>query len=158
MPMYCTPARQARWHNCGMKTSEVAVVILFDGDAGTGYAAGRMLINLRPQQAYFGGWWEWPGGKRQGEETLEQCARRELMEEIGIEALALAEYDRRVVSHPDREVNVVFFIGRVKEGQAARQGAMMHRWVTPQEAGEYRFLEGSMPVLRRLIEQPPQMP
>ncbi|CAG0989390.1 ADP-ribose pyrophosphatase [Planctomycetaceae bacterium] len=156
--MYCTPARLERWHNCAMKTSDVAVVILFDGDAAAGYAAGRMLINLRPQKAYFGGWWEWPGGKRQGDETLEQCARRELMEEIGLEAEALAEYDRRVVTHPDREVNVVFFIGRVKPGQAARQDAMMHRWVTPQEAHDYKFLESSMPVLNRLREQAPQMP
>ncbi|MBP9890718.1 MAG: NUDIX domain-containing protein [Planctomycetes bacterium] len=141
-----------------MKTSDVAVVILFDGDAAAGYAAGRMLINLRPQKAFFGGWWEWPGGKRQGDETLEQCARRELMEEIGLEAEALAEYDRRVVTHPDREVNVVFFLGRVKPGQAARQDAMMHRWVTPQEAHDYKFLESSMPVLNRLLEQAPQMP
>lgn len=156
--MYCTPARLERWHNCGMKTSDVAVVILFDGNAAAGYAAGRMLINLRPQKAYFGGWWEWPGGKRQGDETLEQCARRELMEEIGLEAEALAEYDRRVVTHPDREVNVVFFIGRIKPGQAARQDAMMHRWVTPQEAHDYKFLESSMPVLNRLLERAPQMP
>ncbi len=156
--MYCTPARLERWHNCGMKTSDVAVVILFDGNAAAGYAAGRMLINLRPQKAFFGGWWEWPGGKRQGDETLEQCARRELMEEIGLEAEALAEYDRRVVTHPDREVNVVFFLGRVKPGQAARQDAMMHRWVTPQEAHDYKFLESSMPVLNRLLEQAPQMP
>lgn len=156
--MYCTPARLERWHNCGMKTSDVAVVILFDGNAAAGYAAGRMLINLRPQKAYFGGWWEWPGGKRQGDETLEQCARRELMEEIGLEAEALAEYDRRVVTHPDREVNVVFFLGRVKPGQAARQDAMMHRWVTPQEAHDYKFLESSMPVLNRLLERAPQMP
>ena len=141
-----------------MKTSDVAVVILFDGDASVGYPTGRMLISLRPQQAYFGGWWEWPGGKRQGEETLEQCARRELMEEIGIEALELAEYERRVVAHPDREVNVVFFVGRVKPGQAARHDAMMHRWVTPQEAHDYKFLEASMPVLKRLLEQAPQMP
>jgi 8-oxo-dGTP diphosphatase len=141
-----------------MKTSDVAVVILFDGDPASGYAAGRMLINLRPQQAFFGGWWEWPGGKRQGEESLEQCARRELLEEIGLEAQQLAEYERRVVAHPDREVNVVFFIGRVKPGQAAKQDAMMHRWVTPQEAREYKFLEASMPVLKRLLEQAPLVP
>lgn len=133
-----------------MKTSDVAVVILFD--------EARMLINLRPQQAYFGGWWEWPGGKRMGDETLEACARRELMEEIGLEAGELAEYDRRVVKHPDREVNVVFFIGRVKPGQSAKPDALTHRWVTPAEALEYKFLEGSVPVLKRIVEEVPSVP
>jgi len=133
-----------------MKTSDVAVVILFAADD-----SGRMLIQLRPQQGYFGGWWEWPGGKRQGEESLEQCARRELMEEIGVEAGPLTEYDRRLVSHPDRQVSVVFFIGRMKEGQTPKTDAPMHRWVKPPEAMEYKFLEGSMPVLKRLIDQPP---
>lgn len=128
-----------------MKTSDVAVVILFDQD--------RMLISLRPQQTYFGGWWEWPGGKRIGEESVEACARRELMEEIGLEAGELTEYDRRIVKHPDREVHVVFLIGRVKPGQSARQDAPLHRWVLPSEALEYKFLEGSLPVLQRIVAE-----
>ena len=133
-----------------MKTSDVAVVILFDDS--------RMLINLRPQQAYFGGWWEWPGGKRMADESFEACARRELMEEIGLEAGELSEYDRRVVKHPDREVNVVFLIGRVKPGQAAKADTLVHRWVLPAEALEYKFLEGSLPVLKRIVEENPLVP
>lgn len=136
-----------------MKTSEVAVVILFEPGDGP-----KLLITLRPQQTYFGGWWEWPGGKRQGDETLEQCARRELMEETGLEAGVLHEFDRRVVTHPDREVSVTFFLGRALEGAKLKEGGPLARWVLPAEVLDYKFLEGSLPVLKRLIEESPRVP
>jgi len=133
-----------------LKSSEVAVVIPFDGE--------RMLISLRPQQSYFGGWWEWPGGKKQPAESLEECARRELLEEIGIEVGPLQEYERRQVSHPDRQVNVTFFVARVLPEQKAHDKALLHRWVTPREALEYKFLAASLPVLNRIAEQLPALP
>ena len=127
------------------RVSQVAVIILFDGE--------KMLINLRPKQTYFGGWWEWPGGKVEAGESPEQCARRELREEIGLEAGPLTELEKRVVQHPDREVQLTSFMGRVLPGQQAREGALLHRWVLPAEALEYKFLEGSLPTLKRIIEE-----
>ena len=47
--------------------------------------AGRLLIAQRPLDGLLGGLWEFPGGKREGAESLPDCLRRELREELAIE-------------------------------------------------------------------------
>ncbi|MFP4321028.1 MAG: A/G-specific adenine glycosylase [Anaerolineales bacterium] len=45
---------------------------------------GHILIAQRPQDKLLGGLWEFPGGKQEPHETLEDCLARELREELGI--------------------------------------------------------------------------
>ncbi|HKJ27417.1 MAG TPA: A/G-specific adenine glycosylase [Anaerolineales bacterium] len=45
---------------------------------------GRVLIAQRPQDALLGGMWEFPGGKREGRESLANCLKREILEELGV--------------------------------------------------------------------------
>ena len=55
----------------------IAVGLVMDG--------GRVLIQRRPESAMLGGLWEFPGGKQEPDETLEQTCAREIREELGIE-------------------------------------------------------------------------
>jgi len=45
---------------------------------------GRMLISQRPPGSGHGGRWEFPGGKREADESDAEALLRELREELGI--------------------------------------------------------------------------
>ena len=66
-----TPAVAERKH------TEVAVGILLRDD-------GAMLLSTRPPGKPYAGYWEFPGGKLEAGETVEQALRRELIEELGV--------------------------------------------------------------------------
>lgn len=59
------------------KHTEVAVGILLRAD-------GAMLLSTRPAGKSYAGYWEFPGGKLEAGETVEQALRRELIEELGV--------------------------------------------------------------------------
>ena len=55
---------------------------------------GKVLINKRPKGKDYAGYWEFPGGKVEENETPEEAIIRELKEEINIDvsAACLAHY------------------------------------------------------------------
>ena len=53
--------------------------------AGIIWKDGKFLITLRPPRGLLGGLWEFPGGKQEEGESLEECLQREIREELGIE-------------------------------------------------------------------------
>ena len=61
---------------------DVAVGVLVERDAQGN--EGRFLLTSRPDGKVYAGYWEFPGGKLEACETVEQALKRELHEELGI--------------------------------------------------------------------------
>ena len=64
--------------NTAVRRTEVAVGILIREEDGA------LLLTSRPIGKVRAGWWEFPGGKIETGETVEQALRRELIEELGV--------------------------------------------------------------------------
>lgn len=109
---------------------------------------GALLIAQRPPGAHLAGLWEFPGGKREADESLEACLARECAEELGVTVRVGAL--RRVVEHayPDRHVTLHFFECTLVAGEPAPVGCQAVRWVTPHELPAFAF----PPADARLIE------
>jgi len=46
----------------------------------------NILITLRNSDSKLSGYWEFPGGKMEGDETPQECLERELGEELGVKS------------------------------------------------------------------------
>jgi len=111
---------------------------------------GQILICQRPENTPLGGLWEFPGGKQQAGETLEECLVRELQEELNIEVapqqpLAVIEH-----TYPHGRVRLHPFLCRLVAGEPQAVQVQDVRWVTPRELGDYPFPPANDSLLREL--------
>lgn len=119
---------------------DVAVGVLLD-------AEGRFLLASRPAGKVYAGWWEFPGGKLEAGESVEEALRRELIEELGITIGAVHPWKVEVVDYPHALVRLHFC--KVYEWQGAfemREGQTMAWQVLPVEVEP--VLPGTVPVLQ----------
>lgn len=118
--------------------------------AGIIVQAGRILICQRHHTDGYALQWEFPGGKVQPGEDLEAALRRELREELAIEAEVGEEVFRLVHRYPDRFVEVVFFAVRSFEGEVKNQIFETVVWATREELSAYNFLEADRDLVAQI--------
>jgi 8-oxo-dGTP diphosphatase len=97
------------------------------------------------------GKWEFPGGKCEAGESLEQCLRRELREELGIEAELGGVVWRTEHVYPGRPpVALVFFTVRNYRGALVNRAFADIRWVERRALSALDFLEADRELVERL--------
>ena len=69
----------------------------------------EVLISQRLTSQPWPGYWEFPGGKVEVNESLDQCLSRELFEEISINPLSYAEWITREFFQDNRVIKITFF-------------------------------------------------
>ncbi|MBK5930926.1 Nudix family hydrolase [Halochromatium salexigens] len=111
---------------------------------------GRVLIAQRPKGAHQGGLWEFPGGKLEPGEPVEQGLARELDEELGIQVTASRPLIRLRHDYGDRRV--LLDIHRVLDYQgtpSGREGQALD-WQRPEHMDPARFPAADRPVISAL--------
>jgi 8-oxo-dGTP diphosphatase len=80
---------------------QVAVGVLVRAD-------DAFLLTTRPEGKAYAGYWEFPGGKLEAGETVEQALRRELQEEIGITIQNCVPWKTERIDYPHALVQLNF--------------------------------------------------
>jgi 8-oxo-dGTP diphosphatase len=89
---------------------------------------GRVLVTRRLRGTHLEGFWEFPGGKCEPGESLEACLRRELREELAVDAIIGSELLSTTHAYPERKVELHFFSVSVAGEPVAQIGQQM-QWV-----------------------------
>lgn len=124
---------------------DVAVGVLMQAD-------GQFLLTSRPEGKVYAGYWEFPGGKLEAGESVEQALRRELQEELGITIGPAQVWKTQMVDYPHALVRLHFCKVWDWQGELQMREAQSHAWqllpvvVTP-------VLPGTIPVLAWLAEE-----
>jgi 8-oxo-dGTP diphosphatase len=121
------------------KEVEVAVGVLVRAD-------GAFLLTSRPPGKVYEGYWEFPGGKVEPGETVEQALRRELQEEIGVTIGAVHPWHVERVDYPHALVRLNFCKVFEWSGELHMHEGQNFAWqVLPVEVKP--VLPGTVPVL-----------
>ena len=124
---------------------EVAAAILRDGD--------RILICRRPASKMLGLLWEFPGGKREPEETLEDCLARECREELGVDTALREPFLQLCHEYPDFSVCLSFFSAVIRSGTICLHEHSDACWVLPEDLHLYDFCPADQQVIAALRDE-----
>lgn len=122
---------------------DVTAGLIRDGD-------GRLLIAQRPLDGLLGGLWEFPGGKQEPGETLAECLRRELREELAIDVEVGDLFV--TVHHAFTHFKITLHAFECRHNGAAPQalGVRDFAWVTEDELDQYTFGKADRQVIAAL--------
>ncbi|OGW66704.1 MAG: DNA mismatch repair protein MutT [Nitrospirae bacterium RIFCSPLOWO2_02_FULL_62_14] len=121
--------------------------------AGLIVREGRYLIARRKIGTHLGGLWEFPGGKCEPGESLEDCLRRELREELGIDVSAPVHFRTIRHDYPEKTVELHFFRCAISRGEALALDCEEIRWVMPDEMTDYEFPPADRPLVEALQQE-----
>jgi 8-oxo-dGTP diphosphatase len=122
------------------KRVHVAVGVVGDG-------ADRILISKRADHLHQGGLWEFPGGKVETDETVEQALQRELWEELAIEVIAQQPLLKIEHDYSDKAVLLdVWWVSAFAGEPQSREGQPL-RWVDIAALHEFEFPAANQPII-----------
>ncbi len=144
-PILVADADQARSGGTDRPVVDVAVGVLIR-------ANGDFLLTSRPSGKVYAGYWEFPGGKLEPAESVEQALARELHEELGIQIGQVIRWREEMVDYPHALVRLHFCKVHDWRGELQMREAQSHAWqqlpvnVSP-------VLPGTLPVLAWLADE-----
>ena len=124
---------------------QVAVGVLVRAD-------GSFLLTSRPEGKAYANYWEFPGGKLEVGETVEQALRRELQEEIGVTIQDCTRWNTERIDYPHALVQLNFCKVTQWTGELQMLESQSFAWqqlpvaVTP-------VLPGTVPVLQWFAQE-----
>lgn len=114
--------------------------------------SGRCLLTQRPPGTHMSGYWEFPGGKLEIDETPELALARELSEELGIEIEPPTPLWTIVHEYPERIVELNFLAAKIRAGEPKALASSALGWYRPGEMPALPLLPADLEILAALSE------
>lgn len=124
---------------------DVAAAVIYEGD--------QILIAQRPLEGMLGGLWEFPGGKQEAGESLSECLRREIKEELGLDIVVGQPIISVKHSYTHFKITLHAFYCRLSKGAPQALGVADWRWVSLEEMSAFPFPRTDLKIIEAL-QQP----
>ena len=124
-----------------MKTIEVVAAIVQDG--------GRIFTTQRGYGEFKDGW-EFPGGKMENGETLQQALARELKEELDMEAEIGEMFETVEYDYPKFHLTMHCFLCQLVNKEYVLKEHEAAKWLLPEELDSVEWLPADLGLIERL--------
>ncbi len=126
-----------------MKQIEVAVAVMLSEEQ-------KVLTSWRQPHQHQGGLWEFPGGKREAEETMLEALKREVHEELGVRVEQAEPFVRIDHDYGDKQVSLdVWLVSRFSGEPSGKEGQPL-RWQAVKDLQAEDFLAANLAIIEAL--------
>ncbi len=134
---YKSPAKKRPHHQIG-------VGIIRDNE--------DVLIALRPEDAMLGGLWEFPGGKQQKGEDIQQTVIRELKEELGVDVAITKPFMKLNHAYSHFKITLHAYLCELKNGTPEPKTSQQLKWVSVSDLEHYPFPKANRKLTEKLMK------
>lgn len=114
---------------------------------------GKILIDRRREQGEMGGLWEFPGGKIEPGETVAECIKREIKEELDLE---ISVGDRlTTITHDYKTFKVTLYVHDCEYVSGIPRALECEEilWVEPSQINQYKFPQANLQIINLLQQR-----
>lgn len=124
---------------------QIAVGLIVDSE-------NNLLIALRPEESMLGGLWEFPGGKKEKHETLQETVFRELKEELGVETEVFLKFKELKHAYSHFKITLHAYWCRVISGKPQPKLSQQIKWVSLDHIDHFPFPKANKTLVDDLLD------
>ena len=114
----------------------------------------RVLIGRRKPNQALGGYWEFPGGKVENGESLVDCLKRELQEELGVNAKVSEDIFMLVDhAHDGGDIQLIAMLADIGDQQPVGTVHDFLAWAPIEELLSYKLAPADIPIAQKIIQK-----
>ncbi len=114
--------------------------------------SGEVLIDQRLEDGLLGGMWEFPGGKQEKGELIEETIFRELKEELGIEVEVGKKLTSMDHAYSHKKLHFIVHLCKWISGEPKPLASQQVRWVSPNNLSKYPFPAANAKMIDALFD------
>ncbi len=115
-------------------------------------AQKQVLIAQRNASDSFGHYWEFPGGKQESGESLDECVIREAKEEADVHIQIIAPFHELVNPYANQEVSLHFFLCQHISGDPKPLESQQIQWTNMSNLKEYQFPPANEIIIEKILQ------
>jgi 8-oxo-dGTP diphosphatase len=119
---------------------------------------GKILLAKRKKDDPLKGKWEFPGGKIEGTESPEECLKRELHEELGIDVTVGDFFCSSAFVYEHMSVELLVYRIASFTGEAMAYDHAELAWVAPSDLKNYDLPDADKPIIHEILKYSPVKP
>ena len=113
----------------------------------------NLLIAQRYWEDDFGGYWEFPGGKKEKNETIKECLIREIKEELDIVIQPYKILYKSEHIYNNQKIFLFFYLCRFIEWEPKTKECHDFKWISKADLWNIKFVPGDESLLKELSEK-----
>ena len=111
---------------------------------------GKVLLARRAKGEKLAGYWEFPGGKREEGETIDECLVREIREELSLDIEVVGEFDTSDYKYPGGRIRLIGLLAEIRNGVISKTVHDLVEWIDISSVLDYQLAPADIPLAERL--------